>query len=331
MTARLRVVIPADDPPLVGRSPQLQRLRDLCDVVLWKSRPATDGEKQDRLRDADILLNSRGAVRFSRDVLRNLPRLKMIAVCGIGFDAIDLDAATAQGVVVSNIPGRTASVVAEHTLALMLSVARRTATMTAALRAGHWPGDLGLSLAGRTLGVVGTGAIGSAVVRLGRAIGMNVLAWTLHPDPARAARLGITFVELAELLQRSDVVSLHVRLSERTRGLLGAEQLALMKSSAILINTARGAVVDTRALAAALHEGRLFGAGVDVYDAEPIPADHPLLACPNVVLTPHSADQTQEGLDLLTAGCVDNIAAFLNGRPVNVVNPDVLKNRDGSA
>lgn len=319
------IVIPADHPPMVGRSLHLNKLREFADVVLYADRPTSEAEKLRRLEPADILLNSRGFVKFSRDVIRQLPRLRMIAVCGIGFDAIDLTAATDHGIVVSNIPGRTATVVAEHALALMLSVARRIPQMTAAVRAGQWPGELGVSLAGRRLGVIGTGNIGRQLIRLAKAIGMETVAWSFHPNTDDAAMLGIRFVTMGELLESSDVVSLHVRLSDQTRGMIGTAELARMKPGAILINTARGPIVQTDALVDALCRGHVFGAGIDVFDHEPMPADHPLLQCDNVAFTPHSADQTQEGLDILTLGCVDNIRAFLNGTPLNVVNPDVFR------
>jgi D-3-phosphoglycerate dehydrogenase len=327
MSARPVVVIPGDFPPLVSRSSCLDRLRDFADIVLHTDRPATDQEKADRLRDADILLNSRGSLKIPRSVLQQLPGLRMIAVCGIGYDAIDLPTANEQSIVVSNIPGRTAPVVAEHAVALMLAVARRVAWMTAELKSGHWRGDLGIALNGRQAGIIGTGNIGCETIRLCRAIGMTVVAWSLHPDQAKADRLGFRYVSFEELLQTSDVVSLHTRLSDQTQNLISTRELATMKRSAILINTARGAIVDSAALANALHRGELFGAGLDVFDQEPLPADHPILQCEQVVLTPHTADQTQEGIDLLTQGCVDNIRAFLEGRPVNVVNPDVLQPR----
>lgn len=327
---RLRIVIPADSPPLVGRAACLPELRQLGDVTLYADRPATDAEKLQRLQDADILLNSRGHVSFSGELLRQLPRLRMIAVCGIGYDSIDLTAATAQGIVVSNVPGRTAGVVAEHTLALMLAVSRRLAWMTDQVRGGAWPGDLGISLLQRQVGVIGTGNIGRRFLQLCGRLGLRTVAWSYHPDPAAAAANGFRYVSLPELLQSSDVVSLHVRLSAESRGLLGAPELALMKPGAILINTARAPLVDTAALVEALRSGHLFGAGIDVFDHEPVPRAAPLLQCPNVVLTPHSADQTQEGLDQLTQGCIDNIRAFLQGTPVNVVNPDVLTRLAGS-
>ncbi|MFN9717129.1 MAG: 2-hydroxyacid dehydrogenase, partial [Planctomycetota bacterium] len=284
-------------------------------------RPSTDDDKVRRLRDADVLLNSRGSLTFPASVLRQLPKLRMIAVCGIGYDAIDLETAASQGIVVCNIPGRTATVVAEHTIALMLAVSRRLAWMTSELRAGRWRGDLGVSLQGKQLGVVGTGNIGCATIRMARALGMHVVAWSLHPHAEKSAALGFRYVSLEELLTESDVVSLHTRLSEKTRGLIGARELGMMKASAILINTSRGVIVDTAALVDALQSARLFGAGLDVFDQEPLPADHPILKCDQVVLTPHTGDQTQEGLDLLTQGCIDNIKAWLSGTPIHVVNP----------
>ncbi|HCP13245.1 MAG TPA: glycerate dehydrogenase [Planctomycetaceae bacterium] len=318
------VVIPADFPPLVSRSPLLPQLDRLADVRLYLDRPQSAAAQIERIAEADIVLNSRGSLSFPQAILQALPRLKMLAVCGIGYDSIHLPTATQQGIVVCNIPGRTAPIVAEHALALLLATARRMAWMTAELRSGRWPGDLSLSLAGRQLGVIGTGHIGCEMLRLAHAIGMQTVAWSLHPDQAKAERLNFRYVSLPELLQTSDAVSLHTRLSDQTRHLLNAERLALMKPTAVLINTARGAIVDSVALAEALQKRQLFAAGLDVYEQEPLPADHPLLACEQVVLTPHSADMTQAGVDLLTQGCIDNIEAFLQGRPQNVVNPDVL-------
>lgn len=317
------VVIPADFPPLVSRSPLLPQLEQFAEVRLHLDRPQSPAAQIQRMQDADILLNSRGSLSFPEHVLQALPRLKMIAVCGIGYDSIHLPTATRRGILVCNIPGRTAPIVAEHALALLLAASRRTSWMTAELRSGRWPGDLSLSLAGRRLGVIGTGHIGCEMLRLGKAIGMQTVAWSLHPDPAKAARLGFEYLSLEELLRTSDAVSLHTRLSDQTRHLLNADRLALMKPAAVLVNTARGAVVDTLALADALQNRRLFAAGLDVYEHEPLPATHPLLACEQVVLTPHSADMTQAGVDLLTQGCIDNIAAFLQGQPRNVVNPEV--------
>lgn len=313
------ILIPGDDPPQIQGSPHLERLKKYGEVRMFLDRPATDEEKVRRARDATCLINSRGAVKWPGDVLRKLPNLKMIAVCGIGTDSIDLVAARELGIVVSNLPGRTAPIVAEHALALMLALARRTWFQTNELKQGRWTSMDNVYLRGKTLGLVGAGNIAAEMARLGAAIGMRVQAWTFNPSAERGAQLGATFVSLDELLATSDVVSLHVKLTDQTRGLIGSRELALMKPGALLVNTARGPVVDTTALVAALDSGRLGGAGIDVFDSEPIPPGHPLLKCQQVVLTPHNADQTPEGMEMLNGGVVDNVIAFLEGRPQNRV------------
>ncbi len=318
-SAETVIVIPGDDPPQLQGSPHLERLRAHGKVVLHTDRPDTAEEKIRRARGATCLINSRSSLKWPGDVLRQLPDLRMIAVCGIGTDAIDLEAARARGIVVSNIPDRTAPIVAEHALALMLAAARRAWFQTDAIKRGRWIGMDMVYLRGKTLGLLGAGPIAAETARLGRAIGMEVQAWTFNPSPERAARLGVRFVELEPLLRTSDVVSVHVKLTERTRGLLGRREFALMKRGALFVNTARGAIVDGAALADALNSGHLAGAGIDVYDPEPPPPDDPLLACEQIILTPHNADQTPEGMEILNGGVVDNVIAFLEGRPQNRV------------
>ena len=232
---------------------------------------------------------------------------------------IALDEAKQQGITVCNQPGRTAPVVAEHGFGLMFALAKRAAFLTASMKAGGWPRMDNVYLQGKTLGIIGTGHIGAEMARLGRAIGMDVIAWTYNPSEARAEALGVRFVSLDELLQTSDVVSLHVRLTEESHHLIAAPELSLMKRGALLINVARGGVIDTDALISALNSGHLGGAAIDVYDEEPLPANHPLLECEQVILTPHCADMTPEGVELLNEGAVDNIIAFLEGTPQNVV------------
>ena len=315
----MKIVIPGDDPPQIQGSPHLARLAPFGEVVLYTDRPATDADKLRRAADAVVLLNSRGIVKWPGHLLRQLPRLKMVAVCGIGTDAIDLEAARQQGIVVCNIPGRTAPIVAEHALALMFAAARRAWFHTNELKQGRWPAVYNIYLRGKTLGLVGAGSIAAEMARLGRARGMDVLAWTFHPSPERARQLGVHFVELDELLRLADVVSVHVKLTEQSRGLLGRREIGLMKPGAIVVNTARGAILDNVALAEALNAGRLGGAGLDVYEVEPLPADHPLLACEQVVLTPHNADLTTEGMEILNGTTVDNIVAWFEGRPWNRV------------
>lgn len=316
---RVRIVIPGDDPVQIAGSPHLERLDPYGDVVLYTDRPETTEEKISRAAEAAVLMNTRGAVTWGAEDLRQLPRLRMIATCSIGTDMLDLEAARAQGIVVCNQPGRTAPVVAEHMFGLMFAAAKRAAFMTAQMKAGQWPRMDNVMLQGKVLGVVGAGNIGAEMARLARAIGMQVIAWTYHPSAERAEVLGIRFVELDDLLQTADVVSLHVKLTDESRGLIGRRELGLMKPGALLLNGARGPVVDTPALVEALNSGHLAGAGIDVYDEEPPPADHPLLACEQVVLTPHCADMTPEGVDLLNSGAVENVIAFLEGRPQNRV------------
>ena len=300
-------------------SPQLRRLEPFGEVVLYGDRPADDAEKVRRARDAVCLVNSRSSVIWPADVLRQLPRLRMFAVCGIGTDAIDLDAARELGIDVRNLPGRTAPIVAEHALGLLLAISKRAWYQTNELKQGRWTAGENIYLRGKTLGLVGAGPIAAEMACLARAIGMHVQAWTFHPSPERAEQLGMRFVGFDELLATSDCLSLHVKLTPQTRGLIGRRELGLMRPGTLLVNTARGAIVDTPALVGALDSGHLAGAGIDVFDHEPLSADHPLLACQHVVLTPHNADQTPEGMELLNSGVIENVIAFFEGRDVNRV------------
>ncbi len=316
---RLKIVVPGDLPPQIQGSPHLERLKPYGDVVLYTDRPETPEEKIRRAEDADILINSRGIVKWPAEILRQLPKLKLISLCSIGTDMIALDEAKKRRITVCNQPGRTAPVVAEHGFGLMFALAKRAAFLTASMKAGGWPRMDNIYLQGKTLGVIGTGHIGAEMARLGRAIGMDVIAWTYNPSAARAETLGVRFVELDELLQTADVVSLHVKLTEESHHLISEREFGLMKQGTLLINVARGGVLDTDALIRALNSRHLGGAAIDVYDQEPLPPNHPLLACEQVILTPHCADMTPEGVELLNEGAVDNIIAFLKGTPQNVV------------
>ena len=315
----VQIVVPGDDPPQIQNSPHLERLKPYAEIIVYVDRPSSGQEKIRRAANADILLNSRGIVDWPADTLRRLPKLRLIATCSIGTDMIDLETAKELGILICNQPGRTAPVVAEHAFGLMFAVAKRSAYLTQEIKAGNWPRMDNVLLQGKTLGIVGTGNIGCEMARLGRAVGMQVVAWTFHPSEAKAHELGFQYLELDELLRAADVVSLHVRLSAESRHLLAQREFELMKPGAILINCARGDVADTDALVEALDSRHLAGAGVDVFDQEPPSAGHPLLACQQVVLTPHCADMTPEGVDLLNEGAVDNILAYLEGKPRNVV------------
>lgn len=320
MTARPLIVIPGDDPPQCQGSHHLERLAKFGEVKLYDNRPSSSEEQIERARDATAIINSRGQIHWTSEILRNLPKLKMITVCGIGTDAIDLKEARARGIVVSNVPGKTAPLVAEHALGLLMAVAKRATFQTTAMREGRWASVDGVFLRGKTLGVVGTGNIGAEMIRLGKAIGMNVIAWTFHPTQERAETLGVEYVDLDYLLSRSDVVSLHVQQTPETHHMIGKREIDLMKSGALIVNVSRGAIIDTSAMVDALNSGHLSGAGLDVFEEEPIPTNHPLLDCQHIAVTPHVADMTPEGLDLLNEGVIDNVVAFFEGRPQNVVN-----------
>lgn len=316
---RLKFVVPGDFPPQIQGSPHLERLEPYGDVHLYLDRPQSMEEQLQRVEGAHVILNTRGAVKWFAPALQALPDLRLIATCSIGVDSYDVEGARACGVAIANQPGRTAPVVAEHIIALMFAAAKRVAFQTSELKAGRWTLKQNLMLSGKTLGIVGTGNVGREVARVANLLGMRCLAWTFNPSPERARELGVEFVEFDELLRESDVVSMHVRLSDESRHLIGARELGLMKQGALLINAGRGELVDNAALVDALQSEHLAGAGLDVFDQEPLPPDDPILTCDQVVLTPHLADQTPEGIELLNEGCVSNVIAFLEGRPQNIV------------
>ena len=319
MAGHIQIVVPGDAPVQIAGSPHLEKLRPYGEVVLYDTRPASVAEKIARVQDAEVIMNTRGAVTWGEAEFSRLPKLKMITTCSIGTDMFDLDAAKARGIAICNQPGRTAPVVAEHIFGLMFAVAKRAAYFTAAMKNGNWPRLDNAMLQGKTLGIIGTGNTGAEMARLARAIGMEVIAWTFHPSVERGEQLGVRFVEWDALLETADVISLHVALTEDTEGLIGKAELAKMKKGVLLLNGARGAIVDTDALADALNRGQVGGAGIDVFEEEPTPSDHPLFACDQVVLTPHCADMTPEGVDLLNSGAVENVIAFLEGRTQNAV------------
>lgn len=317
--SRLRIVIPGDAPVMIGDSPHLDRLREVADVELHRDRPTSDEEMIARVEGADILLNSRGLLHWPRPLLDQIPTVKLIALCSIGTDCIDLSAARDLGMRVCNVPGRTASVVAEHAFCMLLGLSRKVSRMTELMRQGQWPHEICVSLEGKTLGIIGTGAIGCEMIRRARAFGMRVVAWSFNPDAEKARRLDFEYQDLDTVLRTSDAISVHVKLTEDSRGLLGAVELAKTRPGCLLVNTARGAVIDHAALVEALNNDHLGGAALDVFPTEPLPADDSLLGCEQLVLTPHIADQVPEGIDALTKGCVENVLSFMDGNIINAV------------
>ncbi|MCY3802420.1 MAG: phosphoglycerate dehydrogenase [Chloroflexi bacterium] len=315
----MKTVVPDDHPPVFQGSKAETMLRGLGEVMIFNTRPRTDDELIQRICGAEAVISIRGAVAYPREVIEACRELRIISIWGTGTDHVDLPAARELGVTVCNTPAVSAVSVAEQSLALMLAAARRLPDISAEVKEGGWPKAMISQLHGKTLGIVGLGAIGRQVARLGAGIGMNVIAWTFNPDSGLADELGVKLVELDELLCRADVVSLHVRQSPETEGMLDAAKLALMKPEAILVNTARGALIDEQALVMALNGGALGAAALDVFVEEPLPADHPLLSAPNTVLTPHSAGLSPEALEAGLVMSVENIWHFMDGSPVNLV------------
>ncbi len=308
-----KIVVPDDSPPVISGTPALERIRGAGETAVYTTPPASEDGLIRRLAGAHTAVNIRGSCKFPARVLEAAAgTLRHVAVWGTGTDHIDLGAARRLGITVSNTPDTATDAVAEHCLALLLAIARRLVALDAAVRGGRWERGMLFQCAGKTLGIIGTGVIGTRVAELGRGIGMDVIAWTMHPDAEKAGRSHFTYVEtLDALLQASDVISLHLRSSAETRGLLGAAQFARMKAGAIFINTARGDIVDETALVAALRSGRVSGAGLDVFAVEPMSPGSPLRGLPNVVLTPHTAGTTPEALAAGLDRCAENVVRFL--------------------
>jgi D-3-phosphoglycerate dehydrogenase len=317
---RANIVIPDDFPPVISGTPALDTLKAHGDVDLYTSRPDTQDELIARIRGAHTVVNIRAYCKFTAEVLTACPGLKHLAVWGTGTDNVDLATAKDRGILVTNTPNTATDSVAEQGLALMLAVARRVPFLDAQVKRGEWVRGMLTQLAGKTLGLLGTGVIGLRMAQLGKGIGMQVIAWTYHPDPAKAEAVGLRYVAtMADVLRQADVVSLHLRYSPDTERLIGAKELARMKPSALFINTARGQLVDQQALYEALRDGTIAGAGLDVFDQEPIAPHDPLLTLPNVVLSPHTAGTTPEALMNGLNLCAANVGAFLEGRIQNRV------------
>lgn len=292
-----------------------EKLKDRVEMVYYDTRVTDADALAERAGDADIVILSN--LPFRKEVMERCLNLKMISVAFTGVDHVDMDYCRKKGVLVSNCAGYSNTAVSELVFGLALSLYRHIIECDRAVRSGKdKTGLTGLELAGKTLGIIGMGAIGTRTARLAQAFGCKVLGFNRSPRQID----GVRMTDLETLLRESDIVSLHVPLTEQTRGLIGEKELNLMKPDAVLINTARGPVVDSAALAEALKEGRLAGAAVDVYEMEPpLPQDHPLLTAPHVVATPHVAFATKEALYQRAVIAFDNVTGYLDGKPQNVM------------
>ena len=277
------------------------------------------GAVVDVLQPFDVLAVMRERTLFDKATLARLPNLKLVATSGMRNAAIDIDHLKERGIPCVGTGGPVQTT-PELAWGLILAVARNIPLEDSNMRNGRWQTTVGLDLCDKTLGIVGLGRLGREMARIGQAFRMNVIAWSQNLTQQDAADAGVTRVDKDELFQQSDVVTIHYKLSERSTGLVGAQELALMKPTAILVNTSRGPIIDTAALIDVLRTGGIAGAGIDVYDDEPVAPDHPMRTCPRTVLTPHLGYVSHDTLRQFYGETVENIQAWLRGSPTRVIN-----------
>ena len=291
-------------------------------VEVFRDHLAGEDAVAARLKGFEIVMAMRERTPFQRSLLERLPRLKLLTTTGMGNAAIDMEAATDLGITVCGTEGRSSST-SELTWGLILALLRQIPLEDRAVREGRWQSTVGVRLKDRVVGILGLGHIGSEMATVAKAFGMKVLAWSPNLTEEQCTQLGATLVGKDELLSQSDIVTIHLILGDRSRGLIGARELALMKPTAYLVNTSRGPIVDEAALVQALQRGTIAGAALDVFDEEPLPPDHPLRRLENTVVTPHIGYVTDYTYDMFFPETAENIQAFLQGDPIRLINPEV--------
>ncbi len=316
-----RIVYPDADTEFATllAGPFADRMSALGNHEVHLGQPETDIAWLQRIGDAEAIILGWG---LPDAVIERAPNLRMISFTGIGVaNFVNLALCTSRDITVSNTPGYADQTVAEHTLALMFACARHIVSLDRAVRSGHWRGDQqGFDLRGKTLGLIGFGGIGRRTADLATALGMHVVAWARDRAVVDASPSAV-FADMPELLRESDIVSLHLALNTETIGFLDADRIGTMKEGAVLINTARGELIDETAMIEALQDGRLSSAGVDVFAEEPLPDDHPFRSIENVVLTPHTGFNTPEAGVAILELAIANLEAWNRGVPINVVIP----------
>jgi len=295
-------------------------VRSDLDIKVFDTPLGDDDAVVQALKNFEIVCAMRERTRFPRRVIEGLPNLKLLITTGLRNSSFDLKAAAERGVTVCGTRGA-GSPTTGIAIGLMLELTRRIGFENARLKAGEpWQVTVGTDVDGKTLGIIGLGRLGTRVAKVAQALGMRTIAWSQNLTPEKAREAGAEYVDKDELFERADVISIHLILGERTRGIVGAAELGLMKPTAYLINTARGPIVDETALIAALRERRIAGAGLDVFDVEPLPVDHPFRTLDNVVLTPHLGYVSAESYAVYFRETVEDIRAFLDGKPVRLVS-----------
>ena len=297
-----------------------QSLPPNVEVQAFRDHLSDENALVERLKEMNVIMAMRERTPFQRSLLERLPNLNLLITAGMRNASIDLQAASDCGIMVCGTEGL-GYPTAELTWGLILSLMRRIPREDQATRHGQWQVTTGLGLQGKTLGLMGLGRLGSQVAEVGKAFKMNVIAWSQNLTAERAAASGATLASKDELMAQSDVLSVHLVLSDRSRGLIGARELGLMKPTAYLVNTSRGPIVDEPALIQALENGTIAGAGLDVFDVEPLPLDHPLRRLDNIVITPHLGYVTDETYRIFYGDALEDMQAFLKGEPIRVLNP----------
>ncbi|MCL4544671.1 MAG: D-glycerate dehydrogenase [Chloroflexi bacterium] len=312
--------------------PGPQLVMEHCETQVWEGQaPIERTQFLSVLADVDGTLVSNATEQLDRKAIDAAPRLRCISNFGVGYDNVDVPYATSRGIAVCNTPGVLTETTADHAFALLLAAARRIPEGIIHVKEDRWRGWnpwllVGREVNGATLGIVGLGAIGTAVARRARGFGMSVLYWSRAPKPHEESETGAVYSSLQFLLQSSDFICITVALTPETRGLIGAREFALMKPAAILVNVARGPIVDRSALYDALHDGTIFGAALDVTDPEPLRGTDPLLTLPNLLIVPHTGSATDRTRSRMSELAARNLTAALCGeRPLHIVNPEVLQ------
>ncbi len=296
----------------------IEQLRAMGELQVFGDPPRSDEELKKRIGGADIVIV--GWSNLTKEIIDSTSNLKMISIWATTCHYADLEAAKRMGIVVTHVPGYGTEAVAEHAFALLLAATRKLLLADHHVRQGmfDWRPLRGTELAGKTIGIVGTGAIGCRVGEIAKGFGMRILGYDVQPNTKRAQEIGIQYVDLQSLLRESDIVSLHVTLTPKTKQLIGEKEFEMMKNGAVLINTSQGKVLDEKALVAALSSGKLSCAGLDVFREEPTTRGNPLFNLENTVLSPHVGFHTIEAVKRCTDICIDNVAKFLEGRPQNI-------------
>jgi phosphoglycerate dehydrogenase-like enzyme len=313
--ADVRVAVLDDYQDAALASADFTVLDGRADVMVFRDHISDEDELVRRLAAFDVVIAMRERTPFPAGLLDRLPKLRLLITAGMRNASIDVAAAYQRGITVSGTGGSRAAT-AELIWALIMAVARRIPAEDAAIRAGRWQTTIGTELAGSTLGIIGVGNLGRSTARYAQAFDMRLIAWSTNMTSEQAAEAGAELVSKRELFERSDIVTVHLKLSDRSRGLIGADELRWLGPRGFLVNTSRGPIVDEAALVAALYDGTIGGAALDVFDTEPLPLDHPLRTAPNTVLTPHIGFVSEQSYAKIYSDAVEDVLAWLDGAPI---------------